>query len=333
MVTLNDIAERTGVTVATVSNALRNRGRVAEQTRARILAVAEELGYEVNLRARHLRIGRTDTIAFIAPSFHDYFSGLADEIAVEVEAGRRHLVLERTAARTENEREAISLTRLQMFDGVLLSTVGLDREDIARAQSRVPLVVLSEREMPATVDHVMLANEDGARLATAHMIDGGARNIVVLGGSTAPDLGIASSRRAGWEAAHSDAGIVADPRLIVPLPDFSMHDAREAVRRLLRDGVRFDAVFAVTDVVALGAMSALTGHGCRIPQDIQVAGFDNIATSDYLSPGLTSVDPDHRGVAHTAMRLLARRIAGDPGPAEHIVVPVSLVVRGSTRAR
>src|SRR5699024_534888 len=226
MVTMSDIPQRTGVTVATVSNALTNRGRVSAQTRARINAVAEELGYQVNLTARHLRVGRSNTIAFIAPSFHDYFSDIADELAVHAEAAGRHLLLERTSARTESELEAVTLPRLRMFDGVLLSTVGLSHDDIERVRRQVPLVLLGERAMPATVDHVMLSNEEGARLATAHMLAQGARRIVVLGGSAEDDVGIASSRRAGWEAAQAAAGIAVDPRLIVPLDDYSMHDAR-----------------------------------------------------------------------------------------------------------
>ncbi|MGC0273899.1 LacI family DNA-binding transcriptional regulator [Pseudactinotalea sp. Z1739] len=328
---MSDIAQRTGVTVATVSNALTNRGRVSPETRARIHLVAEELGYQVNLTARHLRVGRSNAIAFIAPSFHDYFSDIADELAIHVEATGRHLVLERTSARTESELEAVALPRLRMFDGVVLSTVGLSHEDIEKARHRVPLVLLGERTMPRSVDHIRLANEDGARLATAHMLANGARRVIVLGGSAQEDAGISSSRRAGWEAAHAEAGLAVDPRLIVPLGDYTMHDAREAMRGVLGEGLAFDAVFAVTDMLALGAMSALWEHGVSIPDRAQVAGFDNLAISDYLHPGLTSIDANHEFVTGEAMRLLEQRIAGDEVPAEHIVSPVSLVVRGSTR--
>lgn len=331
MVTMSDIARRTGVSVATVSNALTDRGRLSATTRARIKAVASELGYEVNLRARHLRVGRTDTIALIAPSFHGYFSEIADQLALLVEAGGRHLVLERTAARTESELEAVTLSRLQMFDGVLLSAVGLDHRDIERARSRVPLVLLGERVMPATVDHVSLANEDGARVATAHMLSHGARRVVVLGGSDEESRGIASSRRAGWQRAHDDAGVPADPDLILPVGVYSPHDARVALERAMASGLVFDAVFAVTDMIALGALSALAEAGRSIPGDVQVAGFDNLTISDYTTPRLTSVDPNHEMLARSAMDLLERRMTGSEAPAEHVVTPVSLVTRATTR--
>ncbi len=333
MVTMSDIAQRTGVTVTTVSNALTNRGRVSETTRSRILAVATELGYEVNLVARHLRVGRSDTIALIVPSFHDYFSEVADRLAVLVERTGRHLVVERTSALAESEREALTLRRLTMFDGVLISAVGLDHDDIEQASARVPLVVLGERPMPTTLDHVSLANEEGGRLATAHLLAGGSRRIAVLGGSTTAAHGIAQSRRLGWQRAHTDAGVPYDPGLVVPVPNYEARQARAATAALLDAGIPFDGVFAVTDMVALGAMSAILERGLRIPDDIQVAGFDNLPFVDHLHPRLTSVDVHHDDLAASAMRLLERRMAGVPASGEHVETPVSLVPRASTRAR
>ena len=331
MVTMSDIARRTGVTVTTVSNALTNRGRVSESTRSKILAAAQEMGYEVNLTARHLRVGRSDTIALIVPSYHDYFGEIADRLAVVVEATGRHLVLERTSARAEVERAAVTRPRMRMFDGVLLSTVGLTYDEIEQARHRVPLVMLGERPLPPTVAHISLDNVEGARTATAHLIAGGARRPVVLGGWTGDDRGIASSRRAGWERALVEAGIPVDPRLVVPVADYSLHDAREAMAAFLRSGVPFDAVFGVNDLVALGGMSAVAEAGLRVPQDVQVAGFDNLPFTDFVHPRLTSVDPHHEDVAQAAMRLLERRMAGGDAPPEKIVSPVTLVVRGSTR--
>lgn len=332
MVTMSDIAQRTGVTVTTVSNALTNRGRVSEGTRSRILAVATELGYEVNLVARQLRVGRSDTIALIVPSFHDYFGEVADRLALLVEATGRHLVLERTSANAESERAALTLQRLGMFDGVLISAVLLEHEDIEQARNRVPLVVLGERPMPASVDHVSLANEQGGRLATAHLLAGGSRRVVVLGGSLTAENGIAQSRLAGWQEAHDAAGVPWDPRLVVPVRDYSVGNARQALGDLLDSGVEVDGVFAVTDMVALGAMSALAERGLRIPQDVQLVGFDNLPFTDFLHPRLTSIDPHHAELAASSMTLLERRIAGMDVAPEHVVTPVSLVVRGSTRA-
>jgi len=331
MVRMADVARAAGVSVMTVSNVLNERVPVGESTRARVMEAVEALGYEVNLTARHLRAGRTDTVAFVVPTFHDYFGELADQVAPLVEAEGRHLVLERTSADAEQEMEALSVARLQMYDGVLLSVAGLDLERLGRVRTSKPIVLLGERDVPDHLDHVRLANETGARLATAHMIERGSRRVVALGCSFDGAHMMTTDRRVGWENAHREAGLDADPAYVVPVSDYTSHGGREAMLEFIASGRPFDGVFAVTDIVALGVLSALADHGLRVPEDVQLAGFDNLDMSRFVPPGITSVDANHVGVAEAAVRLLHRQMSGWTGPAEHVVAPVHLVVRGSTR--
>lgn len=333
MVTMSDVAREAGVSMMTVSNVLNERGRVGEPTRVRVLAAVKALGYEVNLTARHLRAGRTDTIALIVPSFHDYFGEVADQIAPLVEADGRHLVLERTSANPEQEMESLSVARLQLYDGVLLSVAGLERDQLDRVRTSKPIVLLGERDVPDHFDHVRLANEEGARLATAHMIEGGSRRILALGCTLESAHTMTSDRRVGWERACRAAALPVDERYVVPIEHYSSHAARDALLDVIASGLPFDGIFAATDVIALGAVSALAEHRLRMPEDVQLAGFDNLDVSNFVPPGITSVDPNHHGVAQHAVGLLHRRIAGIDGPAEHVVAPVDLVVRGSTRSR
>jgi DNA-binding LacI/PurR family transcriptional regulator len=331
MVTMSDVAREAGVSVMTVSNVLTDRKYVGPPTRARVLAAMEALGYELNLTARHLRSGRTDTVALIVPSFHDYFGEVADEIAPLIEAEGRHLVLERTSANPVSELESVSVARVQMYDGVLLSVAGLDREQLDRIRTSKPIVLLGERDVPDDVDHVRLANEEGARMATAHMIERGARRVLALGCTLETEHTMGSDRRVGWELAHHQAGLPLDQRYVVPVSQYSSHVARAALLDVIESGLPFDAVFAANDVVALGAVAALAERGFRVPDEVQLAGFDNLDVSRFVPPGITSVDPNHRGVAEHAVRLLHRRMAEPDAQAEHIVAPVHLVVRGSTR--
>ncbi len=331
MVTMADVAREAGVSIMTVSNVLNERKRVGAPTRTRVLAAVQSLGYEVNLTARHLRAGRTDTVALIVPSFHDYFGEVADEIAPLVEAEGRHLVLERTSANPESEMESLSVARLQMYDGVLLSVAGLDRDQLDRVRTSKPIVLLGERDVPDHLDHVRLANEEGARAATAHMIERGSRRIVALGCTLGSEHMMTSDRRVGWELAHRQAGVGFDERYVVPIAEYSSHAARAAVLDLILSDLPFDGIFAATDVLALGAVAALAERGVRVPDDVQLAGFDNLDVSGFVPPGITSVDPNHQGVARHAVGLLHRRMADIDAPAEHVVAPVRLVVRGSTR--
>ncbi|WP_125776992.1 LacI family DNA-binding transcriptional regulator [Antribacter gilvus] len=333
MVTMSEVARAAGVSSMTVSNVLNERRRVGAPTRARVLAAVEELGYEVNLTARHLRAGRTDTIALIVPSFHDYFGEVADEIAPLVEAEGRHLVLERTGASPDCEMETLTVARMQMYDGVLLSVAGLDRKRLERVRTTKPIVLLGERDVPDRFDHARLANEEGARLATAHMIEGGAHRIVALGCTLESEHTMTSDRRIGWEQAHLAAGLPVDERYVVPIEPYSSQSAREALLAVIASGLPFDGVFAATDVIALGAVAALADSGLRVPDDVQLVGFDNLDVSRFVPPGITSVDPNHPELARTVVGLLHRRIADGDAPAEHRGVPVRLVVRGSTRAR
>ncbi|MEL7977476.1 LacI family DNA-binding transcriptional regulator [Isoptericola sp. F-RaC21] len=331
MVTMSDVAREAGVSMMTVSNVLTGRKRVGEPTRDRVLAAVESLGYEVNLTARHLRAGRTDTVALIVPSFHDYFAEVADRIAPLIEAGGRHLVLERTSADARSEMESLSVPRLQMYDGVFLSVAGLDGDELDRVPASAPIVLLGEREVPARFDHVRLDNVGGARLATAHLLERGARRVLALGGSVEPSTGMESDRRAGWAEAHREAGLTPDEDLVVSLDDFTAEAAHHAVGRVLDDGVPFDGVFAVNDTAAFGALAALTERGVSVPDQVQLAGFDNLDVSRFVPPGITSVDPGYDVVAATAVRLLERRMAGSDAPREHVTTPVRLVERGSTR--
>jgi DNA-binding LacI/PurR family transcriptional regulator len=331
MVTMSDVARAAGVSVMTVSHILNGRPRASKATRERVLNVVSELGYEINLTARNLRSGRTDAVALIVPSFHDYFGAVADRLALLLEASGHHLVLERTAGTAEHEREALSLSRLRMYDGVLLSAFGVSSAELEIAGKTVPLVLLGERDMPASLDHVRLDNEEGGRLATEHLISRGARQIAVIGGRYEAERSMASARREGWETAHREAGLACDPGLVVPVAEYSMSSARDATRALLDSGRRVDGVFAVTDIVAHGALAALGERGIRVPDDVQVVGFDDLDIDEFVTPGLTSINPNHDDLSATAVRLLNRQIAGLREEPEHVVMPVSLVVRGSTR--
>jgi len=333
--TMSDVARAAGVSAMTVSNVLTGRRRVGASTRARVEAAATELGYELNLTARHLRAGRTDTVALVVPHFdHPYFGELAARLARRLDDAGRHLVVEQTDARREVEIAAVSQARWQLYDGVLLSVVGMSAADLDGLRSSMPLVLLGEQQVPERYDHVRMDNVAGGRLATAHLLAAGARRVALVGGA-APDAhgGMMPARTAGWADAHARAGREAPPDLLVR-GGADLASGREAVRRLVHEGTSFDAVFAVTDTVAVGVLAGLAEAGLRVPDDVQVVGFDNLDSAEFTVPGLTTVDPGHDRMADAALRLLDARISRDDGGAagaEHVTAPVQLVERASTR--
>lgn len=341
---MSDVAHAAGVSTMTVSNVLTGRRRVSPATRSRVEQAATELGYELNLTARHLRAGRTDTVALVVPHFdHPYFGELAARLAGLLANEGRHLVVEQTGASREAELAAVAQARArwQLYDGVLLSVVGMTAADLDRLHTSVPVVLLGEQEVPARYDHVRMDNVGGARLATAHLLATGARRIAVVGGAEpSADAGMMPARTLGWALAHDDAGVRTAPELVVRTPA-DLASGREAVRRIVRDRVDVDAVLAVTDTLAAGVLAGLAEAGLRVPDDIQVVGFDNLASSEYTVPALSTVDPGHRRLAAETLRLLEAAVArgpagaadGGPDGPQHVTTPARLVLRATTRDR
>lgn len=330
-VTMSDVARAAGVSVMTVSNVINGRPRVGAETRLRVLEVVADLGYEVNLSAKRLRAGKSGTVGLVVAQLdHLYFGELAARFASAFARQGIHVVVEQSGASPEGELSAISHARLQMYDGVLLSVVGLTDREVDRLHPNVPLVLLGEQEMPSQFDHLSMANVDGARMATGHLLDHGCRRVAIVGGAPPGECkGMARLRSEGWRQAHTERGLVADDRLVLDLPLQESHQARARVAAALAAGLEIDGVFAVTDQDALGVLVALHDAGLSVPEDVPVIGFDNLAVGELF--GLTTIDPDNGWIVDQAVRLLEQRMAGRSPEPEHLLSPVRLVERRTTR--
>lgn len=331
VVTMADVARSAGVSTMTVSNVINGRPRVGAATRERVLAAISDLGYQVNLAARHLRAGRTGVVGLAVPELErPYFAQLAGRLADRFEAHGLRIVMERTGASREGELDAVAFSRLRMYDGLILSVVDIDPAELSQLRTDAPVVMIGERALPSRFDHVMMDNVDGARQATAHLLATGARRIAMLGGDPSGTANMPALRAEGYALAHADAGVPVDPELNVR-SSFRMQDGYDAIRSLLGRGIGFDAVFALTDVVAMGALRALADAGMRVPDDVQVVGFDDIDEAAYLVPSLTSVNPGHAEMADRITALLTAQITDGPtGDPQEVVVPARLVQRGTT---
>lgn len=333
MVTMADVARAAGVSVMTVSNVLRDRGRVGEATRQRVLRTVAETGYAVNLTARNLRRGRADAVALIVPSFdHAYFGDLASRLAALFGERGLHLVAEQSGASREGELAALDQARLRAYDGVLLSVVGMTAADLNALAVTTPLVLLGEQEAPARFDHVSMANAEGARAAVAHLVAGGSRRIAVVGGEDPRGAAtMATERMAGWRAALEGAGLAAERGLVVRLEAFEPDAARVAVREAIARDPEIDGVFAVTDQVAIGALAGLADAGLDVPGRVQVMGFDDLRIARHVAGGLSTVDPGAAWIAEAAADALARRMGDPDAEPRHLTAPARVVARRTTR--
>ena len=336
MATIQDVAKAAGVSPMTVSNVINDHPHVKSSTRAKVVKAMEELDYRVNHAARNLRAGRTFTIGLAVAEFdRPYWGQFATRVIEEAAAHNLRVLVEQTGRSKENEISALALSRNRMYDGLILSTVGLSAGDANMLRVDYPVVILGERIFSGPVDHVAMANVEGAQAATTHLIEQGCRSIAAVLGPMTADPDASSLRYSGYQQALAAAGIEQDPSLHVTINEFTLKGGHEAVTRLLDSGARFDGLFCATDTVALGALRALHEAKLRVPEDVKVIGFDNLVEGEYSTPSLSTIDPDSAGMARMAVKLLVQRIAGASSSREptEYVSPVRVVARESTAGK
>jgi DNA-binding LacI/PurR family transcriptional regulator len=331
---MTDVARRAGVSTMTVSNVINGRSqRVSESTKRRVLSVIAELGYQVNMTARNLRMGRTGAIGLAVPGFEPgYYAELAGRLADRFEAHGLRLAMERTGGSRTGELDALTAARLSSYDGFVLSVVAGDAADLDRLSVDAPVVLIGERAVPARFDHVLMDNVAGARMATELLLRTGARRIALLGGVPVAEESMSGLRTRGYRDAHEAAGTEVSDELIVSC-GFGAQDGYAAVRDLIGRGVLYDAIFALTDSAAIGALRALTEAGRRVPDDVQVIGFDNLADGRFTVPALTTVEPGNAEMADAICALLVERIASRRAsvPAREAMPATRIVERETTR--
>ncbi|KQR24163.1 LacI family transcriptional regulator [Agreia sp. Leaf335] len=333
--TIHDVARAAGVSIKTVSNVLNDNPKVGPETRARIRQLIDELGYRPNLSARGLRSGKTSVIALAVPSLREnYFAELADSVIRAAARRGLRVVIEQTNGDRELEIEALSGGELRFIDGLLFSPAQLGQKDVDLLATRGPVVLLGERIFGGPTDHVTMHNSSSSRAAVEHLLSLGRTRIALIGApvESEDNASSASLREQGYLRALDDANIANDDRLIVREAHWGRESGAAAIRSLRRSGVEFDAVFALNDTLALGALRALGEAGLRVPDDVAVIGFDNIDEGRFSSPSLTTVDPGRLEIAETAVDLLVERIQekGDRMPARTIKAGFSIVAREST---
>lgn len=335
--TLKDVAQRAGVSIKTVSNVVHDYEHVTDEVRERVRAALEDLNYQPNLPARYLRTGRVGVLAFAFPDLSNpYFSDIGNAIIAAASTQSYTVLIDCTGGKRANESLVLDGLRPHLIDGVILSPLALQPEDLQSRKAKTPLVLLGEHLLDVDVpyDHIANSNIEAARLATSHLLGLGRRRIAAIGniGTIAIMGGTGGQRRlCGYSEALAQAGLSVDSRLIVQVTSYSRQEGVRAMQQLLALDQPPDAVFCFNDLLALGAMRALHEAGCRIPEDVAVVGFDDIEEASFATPSLSTVAPDKQRMGELAVSFLLERIEGTrTGPAERVEVPFHLMIREST---
>jgi len=321
------------VSVNTVSRALAGKPDVSPQTRAKVLAVAERLGYRPNKLARGLRSNKTFTLGVIVTDIaHPFFAELVKGVEEAARKSGYSIILEDTGEDAEKEARAIQVMLSERVDGLLLTPVQSAREALEEVLGRGFPVVLMGRYFPdLEVPFVVTDDVQGAIMAVEHLIELGHRDIAHVAGPS--HISSAQDRLSGYKKALRKHGIRVREELILT-GAVTLRDGYEAGKEILRLKPLPTAVFAYSDLVAIGLMRSLIEGGLRIPEDISIVGYDDIEFSAYTKVPLTTVRIPKRDLGRKAVRLLLEMV-GTPAPTKRDAkkLPVELVVRGSTGER
>lgn len=333
-VRLRDVAEHAGVSVKTVSNVVNGYEHVSPGMRTRVQASLDELGYRANLSARFLRRGRSGVIALAVPALDmPYFAELTRCVVQEAEQLGYTVLVDQTDGLREREHEVATGVRRHLIDGLVLSPVAMDYDELNRIRDETPIVLIGEKIGGTDIDHVAFDNVAASRTATEHLISSGRRRIAAIGyqAGVVARSGVAAVRRAGYEEALVAAGLEVDPALTREVSDYSRAAGAEAMTSLLAEHP--DAVFCFNDQLALGALRALAIRGVRVPEDVAVIGIDDIEDGRFSTPTLSTIAPDKAAVAREAVRLLKERVDSPDGATREVDVGFELRVRESTTYR
>jgi LacI family repressor for deo operon, udp, cdd, tsx, nupC, and nupG len=329
---IKDIAAKAGVSIATVSHALRNPGRVSDATRKKVLAAADEVGYTPNNLGVSLRTARSGNIVAIIPDVADsYNSGIIKAIEKVAHQRGYSVLLGDTQGSAEREREFAAMTRSRQADGIILMShripfeIGKNRRS---ADELPPLVNGCEYTGYDGFPTVSIDDVQAGMDATMHLIEFGHKDIAVITG----DMNSTSSkdRLKGFKLAMAKANLTFRECLIV-YGDYTVKCGETATEKLLIRKIRPTAIFCFSDEIALGCMYALRQHGYQVPDDISVIGFDNIPFAKYFAPPLTTVAQPVEEIGTTCANLLLDLIDGKKPAQYRHFLPHTLLVRESTK--
>ena len=327
MVTIKDVAREAGVSVATVSRVWNEAAFVSTATRQRVAAVAARLGYSPHGAARSLITRTTHALGVLLPDLYgEFFSEIIRGIDHTAQAAGYHILVS-SSHDSKDEIDAALRSMRGRVDGLIIMSPDLEAQrTLQTLQGSFPVVLLNGGAEAEAFDTITIENHEGAHEMTRHLIARGHRRIAMVCG---PQRNYdAAERLRGYHTALTEGGIEPEASLVVR-GDFSELSGYGAVSQLLELEPRPTAIFAANDSMAIGALSALREAGLRVPDDVAVAGFDDIPLARYMNPPLSTVHVDISQLGERAAALLLASLRKGNRPHQQLQLPTTLVIRAS----
>lgn len=331
--TIYDIADKLGVTAATVSRALNDNHTISDSTKQLVLETAKKMNYQPNSIAAALRNGKSYTVGIIVPSADRvFFSSIIRGIEDVVNKSGYNIIICQSNDSLEKEKANIKTLLGAQVDGILVSyakeTTNFDhyKEVIKR---NVPLIFFDRTNESLNVESVVIDDYRGAFKATEHLIEQGCKRIVHFAGPK--NVSIYKERRRGYIDALREYGLQVDEKLIIQC-NLKLEDGQDLAKQLLQLDELPDAIFSASDFSAMGAMEVFKKEKIAIPDQIAIVGFSNEPFTSFVDPGLTTVDQHSVEMGNYAARLFLDSIEGKVSTTKSAktVLDPDLIIRGSS---
>lgn len=336
-VTLKQIAENLGISVTTVSKALKNYPDVSKKTKALVKEEAKKLHYKPNVFAVNLRTKESKTVGLIIPEVvHHFFSSVINGIIEEAERKGYLVIILQSNESYQLEKKQVDLLISKRVDGIMISLAN-DTVDISHLleikEHEIPLVMFDKISKLVPCSKIIINDRQAAYDATKFLIDSGCKKIAHFRGALLPQNSI--DRFLGYKKALEDHGLTYDSSLIYMCERVDYEDGRKAALQLMKDNKEVDGIFAVTDMAAVGAMTVFKEHGIKVPEDISVMGFSNWFLSQAITPSLSTIDQPGYEMGRKTFKLLRKEMkakkAGLAFEPQTKILETSVIKRDSTK--
>lgn len=332
MVTLKEVSEEAGLSVSTVSRILNNRGYISEKARANVERAMKKLNYQPNEVARSLSKQTSTMVALIVPHIrHPFFAVLISELEEAIRKKGYQILLFNTKTEEDTLEKYLTICQQNRVSGVILCSAKVGEDVLQRLNA--PIITI-ERYSEMSACSLTCDNYNGGRMAAQHLYHCGCRNVLMFSGNSEMRMP-ADLRRNGFADACMDHGMACKE---VQIPEDAMTNGgsvqyvKNAAEQLAAGTLSCDGIFVSGDVMAAEFIHYAEILGVRIPEDVQVVGFDDTYVSELTNPSITTIHQPVREMAQNAAEMLVRAIEEKETPSS-MVLPVSLIRRESTRLR
>lgn len=327
MANIHQVAKHAGVSVATVSRVLNGQSTVTPKTRIKVEAAIKQFNYEPSMLGRNLRNSETRLLLVLIPKISNpFYSEIINGIETTALRNDYNILLCETDSQPERENIYFDLVRKKMTDGIISMDPAVNVESLMKLAESHCIIQCSEYVVDSGIPYVTIDNEEAAYKAVKHLIKIGHSKIALM--NSDEKYLYARQRELGYRKALEEQGIEVNKEWIYYTQDLGFENGQQAMRKILTQDEKPTAVFAVSDLLAIGALKEMNSRGLKVPEEMALVGFDKIEFSNMTQPTLTTVAQPMYKMGTIAATMLINKIKGEH--VENVILDHELVIREST---